>query len=262
MSRLSFFIPKTINQRTIMYGYSDETVGSNKVFGLNQKALITEFAWTNQGGKDGAEAEALDIKVLIEGDATPISYRQYPFTKAINFNDKNSSTREVTDPEHPVFKQGLKVWTGNITHIMKSLGITEDQLKAAFSVPIESFKEYCKILMKLLPKNFEKKYVDVFLQYQYTLKGKMTFLELPKNTKSGKFLVPHVKPVGAWKEVKDASGLKYIDDENNVHPFKRAAKYFETPYATQQFAQEDDVDVHSEDDDTPSTATGNGGDDW
>ena len=241
------------------FGYSDETVGSNKVFGLNQKANIVTFEWINTAGKGGSEGEALEIKVLIQGDTTPISYRQYPITKVTNFNDGS----EITDPEHPLFKKAEKIWAGNITHIMKSLGVTEETMKEKLSVPIPTFKEYCKILMSMLPKNFATKPVDVFLQYQSTLRGKMTFLELPKNPNNGKFLVPAVKPVGAWKELKDVSGLKYVDDENNVHPFKRTAKYLEQKSATQQFAEDEDVTLHGDSASTTGeTSEAGASDDW
>src|ERR1700749_4016466 len=84
------------------YGYGEEEVKvSNLVFGLNAgQTFLTTFEWIPNGGKDGADQEALEIVFTVNG--TEVKYRQFPVTRAFGKN------REViTDPTATEFKEAM-----------------------------------------------------------------------------------------------------------------------------------------------------------
>lgn len=221
------------NQAMGGYGYQDDEVsqGSGMKFGLNQGAIrLVKFEWIPNGGKDGAEQEALDI-VFQYGERN-MNYRKFPITRAY---DKNNGGAEVTDPQHPSFKEAQAELSAVIVHILGCF-VDRDTIKTAFSRPISSFKDYCKICEGLLPKDFASKDLDVFLQWQWQISGERdkTYLELPKHMKQGKWLVPSTNT--DWKEVRTSKLLKYVDANNeaNVHPFQRGEWFLNNNNASQQ----------------------------
>ncbi len=223
------------NQTMGGYGYVDDNVqsGGSMSFGLNQGlARLVKFEWIPNGGKDGAEQEALDIQFAIEGREKPVSYKKFPVTKAF---DKQNGGAEVTDPNHPAFKDEQANFNQVVMHILGCF-VDKDALKAAFSKPIASFKEFCKAAEGVLPKDFSNKSLDIFFQYQWQVaEGKdRTYLELPKNMKQGKFLVPAT--TNNWKEVRTNKVLKYVDssDEKVLHPFQRGEWFLQSNWANQQ----------------------------
>lgn len=219
-----------------MYGYTktEEPKISNRKFGLNEKVRMVKFEWINNAGKGGSEGEALDIAFLINGDEKPISYRQFPLTKARDWN----TGEDVTDVNHPVFQKALNILGGRIANIMECFVSSEELDAKVKNIP--SFKEYCKVLVSVLPKNFDQIELDLFLQYQGEIKDgqKMTYLEIPNNISWGNFVVKHVAPVGLWSEVRDSSGLHYVDGDKNMHPFKRADKWMISKVAKQKRLEE------------------------
>lgn len=223
-----------------MYGYEDDKPSQNSiaVFGLNSGiARLTKFEWINNGGAGGTEGEALDILISLDGQERPVSYRMFPVKKA--FLPDNGG--ETTDPAHPEFIKAVKEFNATVIHIMHCF-VSDDILKVALATPIANFKEFCKILMGLLPKDIDKIVLDIFMQYQWQAKGeaKMTYLELPKKMSYGRWLCRSVVPVGKWKEVvfpdpttSTPVALKYIDDINNVHPFIRNGWFMQSNFANQ-----------------------------
>ena len=148
-----------------MYGYeTDEVKQSNLGFGLNNNCYLTKFVFNPNGGKDGAEQECLDIVFNING--TEKSYRKFPIVKAFGKNNE-----EITDPNAPEFRDALKDLNATIFHIVHCF-VSEDVYKAALARPITSFKQFCDIVSNLLPKDFNTKKLDIFLQYQYNITGK------------------------------------------------------------------------------------------
>lgn len=226
-----------------MYGYVDDSAPSNGlIFGLNAGAArLSLFQWINNGGAGGAEGEALDIQFTIEGNERPMGYRMFPVTKAFIANNGG----ETTDPNHPDFKKAVKDFNQSITHIMHCFVSTE-VLTVALGRPINNFKEFCKILESLLPKDFNKKPLDIFLQYDWQMKKedqKMTYLGLPKKMAYGKWICPSVIPSegSSWKAEKVADpstdtpvALKYVDGEGNLHPFTRNGWFMLSNFANQQ----------------------------
>lgn len=220
-----------------MYGYaSDEVKISSFNFGLNAGVTtLKELKWIPNGGIDGAEKEALEIIFTING--TDKSYRQFPVTQGFG---KNSEV--ITDPNSVEFKEAVQTLNSVITHILHCF-VSKEVLIKAMSVPIESFKQFCNIATSVLPKNFNEIKLDIFMQYQWSIRNgqNRTYLEIPKSMKNGKWLCVAMPPVGEWKEVRkkdpsdnDQKALTYVDEAGNVHLFTRHGKYITGALANQQ----------------------------
>ena len=120
-------------------------------------------------------------------------------------------------------------------------------MKKAFAKPINSFADYAKLVTLLMADGITKgTLVDVFLQYQWTIKSgqTQTYLELPKNMKDGSFLTISTPAIGEWEEIRDKKeGLKYIDSVGGAeHRFKRDNNYLESNKAIQQKDGVDNAD--------------------
>lgn len=218
------------NQAMGGYGYQDDEVpqGGGLSFGLNAaKAKLVKFEWIPNGGKDGAEQEALDIEFQIRDRENNFKYRKFPVNEAFKDGVKTTDPKEVA-----AARQELNAV---VMHILGCF-VSKDTLKQAFSVPISSFKEFCKIAEGLLPSNFREIPLDIFVQYQWQISGDndRTYLELPKNMKQGKFLCPATSI--DWQEVRTSKSLKYVDPANpeNIHPFQRGEFFMGSNWAKQQ----------------------------
>jgi hypothetical protein len=179
------------------YGYaSDEVKVSPFNFGLNAGVTkLVKFEWIPNGGKDGAEQEALDIVFNINN--TDKSYRKFPVVKAFGKNNE-----EITDPNAPEFKEALMDFNATITHVLHTF-VDSDTIKAAFSRKIASFKEFAQIAMSLLPRDYKEIPLDIFLQFQWQIdEGQdKTFLDIPKKMKYGAWLSKAVAAAGGvWIE--------------------------------------------------------------
>lgn len=222
------------------YGYaSDEVKISPFVFGGNfGKTFLKTFGWIPNGGQAGAEQEALDIVFEING--VEKSYRKFPVVKAFGKNNE-----EITDPNAPEFKEALQDFNAVTTHILHAFH-DSDTIRAGFSVPITSFKQFCEIATSLLPKNFAEQPLDIFLQWQWQIdQGQTrTFLEIPKKMKYGKWLSPALP--GNWKEQKVENpddrvqeALFYVNDEGQKHPFIKNGWFMNSNFANQQKTGDD-----------------------
>jgi hypothetical protein len=220
-----------------MYGYTtDEVKQATFGFGLNAgTTILKKFEWIPNGGKEGAEGEALEIIFNIGG--TDKSYRKFPITQGFGKNGE-----VITDPNSSEFKEAVQTFNSVITHILHCFVDTE-KMQKAMNVPIRSFKEFCTIAANLLPKNFNEIKLDIFMQYQWQIRSgqNRTFLEIPSSMKNGKWLCVAVPPVGEWKEVRkkdpsdnDQKALTYVDEAGNVHPFTRYGRYVNGNLANQQ----------------------------
>lgn len=220
------------------YGYGEDVDAkvSPFVFGLNENAKLKKFEWIANGGKDGAEQEALEI--IFEINSTERSYRQFPVVKAFGKNQE-----EITDPTSPEMKAAKSEFNTRMTHLMHAY-VEDAALKQALARKIGSFKEYCNILKSLLPKNTPDISIDIFMQYQWQMgsSATRTFLDIPTKRKHGAFIVKHVEPVGgSWKAVKKEQpddnvqdALTYIDGAGNKHPFQRTGWFMNSNFANQQ----------------------------
>jgi hypothetical protein len=213
-------------------------------FGLNAGVFITNLSHNPHAGKDGAPLDAFDIEVQVK-DRT---YRNRFFDITTIYDREEGAAREP-DMNNPAdvaqFTKDVRQVQGVITHAVKALGVTQDQIETAFSnSPANNFIEWGKIMMSLVPDGYESKPVDVFLEYQWSIKegNDRTYLQMPKNMKGGYFLCPAVTPDGSWSEDRSGDGtLRYIDNNGAEHPFTRSSSYMEGPKANQQGGDGDDA---------------------
>jgi hypothetical protein len=217
------------------YGFAEDEVKVSPFnFGLNAgKTFLKKFEWIPNGGKNGAEQEALDI--IFEINGTERSYRQFPVTKAF---DKNNN--EITDPKAPEFKEAFTDFNAKITHILHQF-VELDVIKSSFARPIKSFKEFCGIANSILPKDYATQPLDIFLQYGWNIKegASRTYLEIPNKMKYGKWLCP--AQAGTWKEVKlenpqdsDREALYYVNENGVKHPFTKNGWFMNSNFAKMQ----------------------------
>lgn len=233
------------NQAVGGYGYSEGPSNeSSIVFGLNQGAKLTKFEWTPNGGKDGAEQEAIDIIFHVNG--RDVSYRKFPVEKAYHKLESGEQV-EILASENPRHEAVIKAQTELSSVLVHIVGcfVEKEDIKQALSSPIHSFKDYCRVLQSLLPKDFSEQPLDLFFRWQWQIKGDntQTYLELPKNMKQGRWCQASVQPQGepaVWeKQERKGAGdnevaLRYVDGEGNVHPFTRTGWFMESPFSSKQ----------------------------
>ena len=230
-----------------LYGYADDNVKVNPFkFGLNQEVFLTKFDWIPNGGSEGKEQEALDIKFSING--VEKSYRMFPVVKAFGRNGE-----EITDPDDPIFRDAAMDFNARMVHILHCYYEDRNIVKQALSRGFKDFKEYCKVAAALLPKNFNKIPLDIFLQYQWQIDDEQdkTYLDIPKKMKYGRWLCPAQE--GTWKEQRVASptedmqkalwyikigenGEPLLDKEGHQieHPFTKNGWFMSSNFAKQQ----------------------------
>jgi hypothetical protein len=160
----------------------------------------------------------------------------FPVTQAYN-----KAGEVVTDRNAQEFKDAISNFNSMITHILHAFQPTE-VIKKAMSVKISSFKDFCRVAMGVLPKDYQTKKLDIFLQYQnQPSPGKdKTYLELPKKMVYGKWVVPHIP--GNWEEKRHPNpdknvgeALAYIDKDTGAkHPFVRNGWFMSSNFAIRQ----------------------------
>jgi hypothetical protein len=125
--------------------------------------------------------------------------------------------------------------------------ISDENYRAALSKPINSFKEFCTTLESILPANYQEIELDLFVNYQWSLKGEntQTFLEIPKKLKHGKFLCLSVPSETGWQAVtveNPADSLKlalsYRNQNGQIHPFTRTGWFMKSNFANKQTESE------------------------
>lgn len=198
-------------------------------FGLNQ-GYVTNFAYNPNGGKDGEAKSAFDLEVTIEGAAKRI--RLFEPVGELMFN---GNLIGEGDPNYEkTFTQQMTQIVAVIKHAAKAVGLTDAQLDA---INAPDFKSFCTAVQAMLPADYKTRLVDVFMEYQWTISEgqNKTFPQLPTNMKGGKFMCPHVVPVGSWKPVIESDGaLHYEDDNKSIHPLKKSANFMNSPKGKQQ----------------------------
>lgn len=233
------------NNIALGYGAIDDEDASLKgggnygKFGLNQNCFFTKFEFNPNAGANGASMDAVDFSIKIE---------EKEFMKRIFDVDSNRSiygtNGQLLNPGDPGFDEAVgkakKQVSAVVIHAVKSLGVTQNQINAAFVNPVNSFREWAIKLISLLPGDYTKRPVDVFLQYQWKISEgqNKTYLEIPKNLKDGKFLCPAMP--GTFKEVRNTSGLYYYSEKDkNPHLFTRSSSYLSSNKAVRQTIEEE-----------------------
>lgn len=225
------------------YGYVEDTEAKVNPFkfGLNKDCRLIKFEWIPNGGKDGAEGEALDIVFLING--VEKGYRQFPVTQG--FDKQNNP---VTDPKSPEFRDAMMEMNQRAIHVVHAFQ-ESDVIKQALSRPFPGgFKEWCKALEALLPPNFKDKPLDIFLNFQWQIgaNANKTYLDLPKKTAYGKYIVAsdgkdYEEQRKENPDDNDKAALVYVatpppgvEGEPVYHPFVRNGWFMNSHFAIQQ----------------------------
>jgi len=226
------------------YGFvsdSDEslkTKGGAKFGGNFGVATLAKFAYSPNVAKDGQEPrEAIEIEVKV-GER---SYKEWinPVSRVV---DKNNA--EITDKASAEYIAGFNALmvqqNATVTHYLKSVGVTEESLRAAFATPVLSFADYAARVCSLLPIGYNSKPLDLFLEFQWNFGKKQdgglndkTYPTLPKNMKGGYFITP-AHP-GVWVEERgEDKSLCYKNSNGQKHPFERDANFMTGNKGTQQ----------------------------
>lgn len=219
-----------------MYGYqnsaelenSSENNQSGFNFGLNTGATITKFEFNANGGVDNTPQECIEITVKV--GEREFRNKFFPITRAWT-----KDRQEITDTTSEEYIQGITLQTVAQNAVLTQYAqcfVNDATLQQAFKTPVSSFKDYAQILTRLVQSvpNWNTQPVDVFLQYQFEVKGdnKTTYLEVPKSVKHGVFIC---KSLGeGFTEVKTDKSLNYIK-RDIVHPFKRGAWFITSNFA-------------------------------
>jgi hypothetical protein len=113
-------------------------------------------------------------------------------------------------------------------------------MRAAFATAPVSFADYAQRICSLLPIGYDKKPLDLFLEYQWNFGKKQdgslqdkTYPTLPKNMKGGYFVVPAQPGVFVEKREEDGK-LTYVNSNGQKHPFERDANFMSSNKGTQQ----------------------------
>ena len=225
------------------YGYvadNDESLQSKQggKFGGNfGVAYITQFEYKENVAKEGnPEREAIEVVIKVRDREQKVWFS--PVNKVFG---KDSQELKPGDEGYAEgFNAQMVQQNATVIHYLKALGVSEDSIKNALSGNITSFKEYAQKIISLLPTGFDKRPLDLFMEFQWafgkkadgTLNDK-TYPQVPKNMKGGYFIVP-AQP-GNWEEKRGEDGsLFYVNAEGTEHPFKRDESFMSGNKGTQQ----------------------------
>ena len=225
------------------YGFvsdSDESLKTKagaKFGGNFGVAFLTKFAYSPNVAKEGMPPrEAIELEVTV-GER---GYREWinPVDKVMGKNNV-----EITDKTSPEYIAGFNALivqqNATVTHYLKAVGVSEEALRAAFTAPVASFADYATRISSLLPIGFDKKPLDLFLEFQWNFGKKQdgslqdkTYPTLPKNMKGGYFIVP--AQAGVWVENREDGKLSYVNSNGAKHPFERDSNFMSSNKGTQQ----------------------------
>jgi len=225
------------------YGYTSDTdeglkSKSGGKFGLNAgNSTLVKFAYNPNTSKEGDTVrEALEITVKVGDRDFPMWISPITRVYIKNVEVSEFTTAEAINALNAERMQQQAV----VTHILKSVGVTDAQIQGALGSNIASFADYVTRLCSLLPAGFENRALDVFLEYQWDFSKKAdgtlndkTYPTLPKNMKGGRFIEP-AQP-GVWIEERAADGaLSYKNSNGQLHPIAKDSSFMEGNKGTQQ----------------------------
>ena len=239
-----------------MYGLvksSEEFKGSGVwQFGLNQNVNMVKFEFNPNGGKDGAEANCLDV-VFKKGEGET---RLRIYEPDVLYKDNVQLDKNSEDYKTELEKQ-TKIISAVICDIVLCF-VSPEQLEKALASGVSDFKSFVQKMETGIKKNpdWDKKNLDLFMQYSYNIRQgqNTTFLEVPnyKTSYHGLFIVPTIHT--GWKEVKTETSLTYVDDKGEHHPFKRGSWFLGSNFANRQTLEggkkESEVDFGDDSDST------------
>lgn len=241
----------------------NETKSSSMKFGLNQNCKLVRFEYNPAiEFKSGDTGEGVEAELSING--APMKFNIFP-PKKVYFKGQ-----EITNPQHPEFRKAITDLKRRIFHMAKCF-TTEDKLIEAVAVP-KTFGDFIKAVVDTFDDGWQDKDIDVFLQYQWQLREgqERKYLEIPKKTSQGAFMLPSV--TGDFKEfkviddsvtmggsevakvennkfsyngfeypVKKNVSLMYIASNGDVHPFNRSQWFIENGWGQADDGAEDNL---------------------
>ena len=214
---------------------SDESLqvsGSARKFGLNQGVTITSVEY-KPTDMQGNPSPALNFE-FADNQGGKFFMTLYGNIKLYDSNRQERTDKTSKDYIEKYNKEISQV-NAVITHFATK-GIPEEEYKAKYNAAgINSVEKMLTFGAAAINVLVSKKIpLDMFLQYQWSIKGDKTktFLEVPQNMKSGIFLAPDTTGT-EWKEVRDKDGLKYISGDKQ-HPFTRNASFMASNNAKEQ----------------------------
>lgn len=226
-----------------LYGFADDSDkdlrssgGGGGKFGLNQDIRMVGFHYEPNGGKDDSPGDCIQVEFKLNPeDERTQRIRYYPVTKVYG---KSGQMEEGDEGFAEAQAKAVRQLNASIVHILGCF-LDKEEIKDAFGSLNEksTFVDFAQLAERILPRGYDKKPLDIFLQYQWNIKGTATrtYTEIPPNMKGGAWLAPHVK--GNFEPVilEDGSMI-YVDtlDKNNVHPFERSSSYMDSNWAKPQ----------------------------
>lgn len=210
--------------------------GNYSKFGLNQGVNVTKFEYNPNAGIDGAEKDAIDLTIQI-GES---EVRQRFFDVDKLYDKSGNEISDTTSEEYiTAYNDAQTHLSASITHILKAFRSEED-IRTAMQAGFTSFADWAKVCQGLLPAGFQNTPVDVFLEYQWNIKGdnNKTYPIIPKNMKGGYWICAAVP--GVFKEDRTDGNLKYVNEGGQEHPFVRSQNFMESNKGTQQVEGGDD----------------------
>jgi len=185
---------------------------------------------------------SFDINIEVAGKVT--MGRFFVPTK-VYCKDANGPVEITTKVHEATHVKDMAQFTGYVTHAIKSVGVKQDQIVKALATPPTNVTDWMEIMLSLVPRNFKEVPVDVFLEWQNTFSGEatVTFLRLPKNMKTGRWITP-ARP-GTFVEVLTTKSLTYVNENDKEHDISRDASFIDGECFTQkregQEAEEEDT---------------------
>lgn len=224
-----------------MFIYVDDAPtsrGNYGSFGLNE-GILTKFEFNPNGGRDNQELPCIDVEIKV-GE----NYYRNRIFEPKRFYKKGQEVTQGQEGFEEAKKSAYEDVIKYVVHILKVFN-DEDVIKAALNKGYKTFTEWAKAVTGLVPRNFDKHPLHVFLQYQPKIaSGKnQTYLELPKNQWYGNWLC--AKLDGEWKEQKTAKGLQYINQKGDIHPIMKDEYFLKSKVSIKQTATESSSTVIS-----------------
>lgn len=208
-------------------------------FGLNH-GFLTKLELNHNAGKDNSGGIAVDINVKIK-DRIYMS-RIFDITNKPLYGPNEQIFNPGDEIYDSLFESEMTNKLRIITDYVTATGVSEENVEKVLTEKNpENFVDYVSALLSLLPPiNEIKAYVDVFLEYQWSIKEgqKRTFLQIPQKRRDGIFIVQGTK--NSWQEVKE-DGLFYVNPDGEKHEFERSSYFMSGNKAIQQIKEEEET---------------------
>lgn len=225
-----------------MYGYKnpDETFSNSSFgkFGLNRNGKLIKLELVQ-------ETNYTSVDLSIELGESIYTKKYFQPNKVY----KKGEEILVGHPEYDqLVQKEVNKFSATMCHIAEAV-VPREVVQQTLSQGSSSFLDFVNKIIRLV-ENSKTRDVDFFLQYKGSVitgnDGKQYQpLEIPGNTSSGLFIVPHQE--GNYEEVRDARGLRYMDGDK-IHPISRGDWFMSTTMANK-------IEVPDANDDQNTTTT-------